>query len=115
MVEASWDQVELFVQRVAEEAGDVCGVYGPPRGGLTLATMLSHAMGKPMLMAPCDGCLIVDDICDDGDTLLHFRKTLDCTIATMFYVQGASVTPDLWALEKRRGDWVKFPWEVSRG
>lgn len=112
-IETTWGNVERFVDYVAEHAGEPKGVYGPPRGGLVLAVMLSHRLGVPMLMAPCDGCLIVDDICDEGDTLLHYRKALDCKIATMYHVQGAVVTPDLWMAEKRRGDWVVFPWEVA--
>lgn len=111
----TWSDVERFVNTLSKECGEVCGVYGPPRGGLVFAVMLSHMLHVPMLMAPCDGCLIVDDICDAGDTLWHFRKTLDCKIATMYYVDGATVTPDFWMLEKKRGRWVTFPWERSNG
>lgn len=114
-LEPSWHDVEKFVKACAKEFGEVCGVYAPPRGGLCLGVMLSHAMGVPMLLAPCDGCLIVDDICDGGLTLQHFRETLDCKIATMYYVDGATVTPDYWMYQKVRGDWVLFPWEVQNG
>ena len=107
----SWDDVERFVKKVTDECGEACGVYGPPRGGLTLAVMLSHRLNVPMLMAPCDGCLIVDDICDSGDTMWHHRKTIDCKIATMFYVRESAVTHDFWMFEKKQGDWVVFPWE----
>jgi len=107
----TWADVETFIEEASNQYRDVRGVYGPARGGLVFAVMLSHRLGVPMLMAPCDGCLIVDDICDEGDTLYHYRKTLDCKIATMYYVQGATVTPDFWMLEKTRGDWVTFPWE----
>lgn len=115
MLKPSWEEVELFIDRAAREFNGANGVYGPPRGGLVFAVMLSHRLGVPMLMAPCDGCLIVDDICDEGDTLRHYRKTLNCKIATMYYVQGATVTPDFWMLEKTRGDWVVFPWEAVDG
>jgi len=111
----TWEQVGKFVDAVSEECTQVNGVYGPARGGLVFAVMLSHRLKVPMLMAPCDGCLIVDDICDYGDTLYHYRKTLDCKIATMYYVEGATVTPDFWLLEKQRGDWVVFPLEEKDG
>ena len=111
-LKASWDDVERFVDKLADECGDVCGVFGPARGGLTLAVMLSHRLHVPMLMAPCDGCLIVDDICDSGDTMWHYRKTLECKIATMYYVRESAVTPDFWMFEKKQGDWVVFPWEA---
>lgn len=115
MLKPSWKDVELFIDRVAGSFDGVNGVYGPPRGGLVFAVMLSHRLGVPLLMAPCDGCLIVDDICDEGDTLYHYRKTLNCKIVTMYYVQGATITPDFWMLEKTRGDWVVFPWEAVDG
>lgn len=114
-LEPTWDDVEGFVDALSRETPPVKGVYGPPRGGLVFAVMLSHRMGIPVLMAPCDGCIIVDDICDSGKTLQHYRETLNCTIATMYYVQGASVMPDFWMLEKSRGEWVTFPWEVENG
>ena len=109
----TWEDIEGFVDAVAEWCDEPSGVYAPPRGGLVLGTMLSHKLGVPMLLAPCDGCLIIDDICDSGDTLFHYRKSLDCKIATMYHVDGASVTPDFWAMEKERGKWVTFPWERS--
>lgn len=111
-MQATWEDAERFVERLSEECGDVSGVFAPARGGLCLGVMLSHALGVPLLMAPCDNCLIVDDICDTGDTMLHYRNATDCKIATMFYVEGASVTPDFWMFEKERGDWVTFPWEA---
>lgn len=107
----TWADVETFIEHASNQYRDVKGVYGPARGGLVFAVMLSHRLGVPMLMAPCDGCLIVDDICDEGDTLYHYRRTLNCKIATMYYVSGATVTPDFWMLQKDRGDWVRFPWE----
>lgn len=107
----TWDDIEDFVNAVAEWCGDPVGVYGPPRGGLVFAVMLSHKLHVPMLMAPCKGCLIVDDICDTGDTMKHYRDSLDCKIATMYFVEGACVTPDMWMMEKERGQWVVFPWE----
>ena len=107
----TWEDVEDFVEAVAEWCGDVIGVYAPPRGGLVFGAMLSYKLGVPMLLAPCDGCLIVDDISDTGDTLIHYRRTLKCSIATMYYVDGSMTVPDLWLMEKKRGQWVVFPWE----
>ena len=110
-LEPTWSDVEEFVDAGAEWCGDPVGVYGPPRGGLVFGAMLSHKLHVPMLLAPCDGCLIVDDICDTGETMQHYRNSLDCKIATMYFVEGASVTPDMWLMEKERGQWVVFPWE----
>lgn len=115
-VTPSWDDVRGFVRQVCERTRDdrPVGVYGPPRGGLCLAVMVSHVLGIPMLMAPCRGCLVIDDICDSGKTLLHIRESYgdSVKIATMYFVDGALVVPDIWARKKAPDVWVVFPWET---
>ena len=115
-VMVSWDDVRSFARQVRDGciAHKPVGVYGQPRGGLCLAVMLSHALDVPMLASPCRGCLVVDDICDSGKTLLHVREAYDdsVTIATMYFVSGALVTPDMWAFRKAPDSWVVFPWET---
>lgn len=109
----SWEDVERYVRAVADcfKDREFTGVYGLPRGGCTLAVMLSHAMRIPYLERPKFGCLIVDDISDSGDTL-QFYKYNGYAITTMFYHKGTKTMPDYTLYEK--GDaWVRFPWEVG--
>ena len=70
-VYVSWNAIEKFVQNVVNQYKDkdITGVYGLPRGGLVLAVMVSHRLGVPMLMSPCEGCIIIDDICDTAGSL----------------------------------------------
>lgn len=86
------------------------GVYAPPRGGLCLGVIMSHKLGIPLLAAPCDGCLIVDDIADSGETLQHAVNSYDCFVATLAYSRECSFEPDFWKIEKT-GEWLVFPWE----
>jgi len=73
-------------------------VYGIPRGGVTLSTMISHRLGIPMvsdapgywmldwyhwrmkqgidLQSTCKNILIVDAICDTGKTLDYMTKDI---------------------------------------
>ena len=109
----TWDQVNEFIycltSVIQTQGKSFTGVYGPARGGLVFAVILSHKLNLPFLGAPQPGCLIVDDICDTGNTALAW-KDKGYYIATMFYKKGAKVTPDYWNMEK--GDlWIKFPWE----
>ena len=114
----SWDDVEsfvnIFVDKVKLEGKKFTGVYGLPRGGLVLAVMLSHRLDIPLLMAPSNGCLIVDDIADSGRSLLHFRENDtqfdNFYIATMFYHCRSNVVPDYYYLNKE-DRWIVFPWE----
>lgn len=114
----TWHDVDRFVYNVTYEYPNITGVYGLPRGGLTLAVMISHRLDVPMLASPCKGCLIVDDICDSGESLLHFVNNSsdpdasnDYIIATMYYKENKlNIVPDYYQYEK--GDkWIVFPWE----
>lgn len=107
-VSVTWDQVEEFVDRISLVAKASKGVYGVPRGGLILAVMISHAAGIPLLMAPCSGCIIVDDIADTGETLKRYSGKH--FIATMYYHKQCSFEPDFWLYEKKDG-WIIYPWE----
>lgn len=115
----SWGEVNYFLRVVSEKCAEtnIDGVYGLPRGGLVLAVMLSHKLKKPLLLAPTSNSLIVDDICDSGESLLHYysnssaeNETKRPVIATMFYKNNPLVKPDIYLYEKKN-DWIVFPWE----
>lgn len=117
----TWDQVEAFVSHIVNmyDGNHIpfTGVYGLPRGGLVLAVMISHRLHIPLLQAPAKGCLIVDDICDSGESLVHYIKNSSkseaakqFTVATMVYRPGAAVCPDNYLYEKV-DEWIVFPWE----
>lgn len=115
----SWENVEAFVSAVQKKYSEtnVDGVYGLPRGGLILAVMISHKLNIPLLQAPTKRSLIVDDICDSGESLLHYFKNSSSeentdrpVICTMFYKDNDLVIPDLFIYEKE-DKWIVFPWE----
>lgn len=115
----TWERVEDFIDEVVAlfQEGEVTGVYGLPRGGLVLAVMISHRLDIPLLTAPADGCIIVDDICDSGESLLHYYKQTSLepkssyNIVTMFYKENnLGVSPNYhWGYKK--DNWIVFPWE----
>lgn len=119
-VYVTWEEVEKFVHDVEDyltnEGINITGVYGLPRGGLITAVMLSHKLNVPMLMAPCDGCLIVDDIADSGRSLIHYTDNdtqfNKFTIATMYYHERSVVKPNFYKWYKG-DDWIVFPWEIE--
>ena len=115
----SWEMIEEFVHDVANNYANenVTGVYGLPRGGLVLAVMISHKMNIPMLMAPVDNCIIVDDICDSGESLLHYVRNTSANqinpyiIVTLYHKDNAlGIIPHFSPYEKGE-DWIVFPWE----
>lgn len=106
----TWEEVEEFIEQLSKELPDnISGVYGIPRGGLCLAVMLSHKINKPLLQAPHKDCIVIDDIADTGETLIHY-KSKNYYIATMYYHKQSKVVPDFWYKEKT-DKWITFPWE----
>lgn len=110
-VYVTWSDVDEFITLLSSHMNMklFTGVYGPARGGLIFAVIISNKFNLPFLGAPQIGCLCVDDICDTGDTALAWRNK-GYTIATMFYKKGSKVVPDYWMMEKE-DKWIVFPWE----
>lgn len=106
-----WTNIEQYVNNVCEKYKDrkLTGVFGLPRGGLVFAVMISHKLNIPLLMSPATGCLIVDDISDTGESLLHYNNN-GYLISTMFYRIGSLVVPDYWQY-KKTNKWIVYPWE----
>lgn len=115
-----WQAVERFVEELQKFYKDqpLTGVYGLPRGGLVLAVMISNRMNIPMLMAPVEGCLIVDDISDTGESLIHYAKNSSGLekpkyhIATMYFREGSQVVPEVF-LDYKKDRWIVYPWEEA--
>lgn len=119
----TWEEVDNFIDKVCSRYSSTAlsGVYGLPRGGLIFAVMLSHRLNIPLLSAPSHNCLIVDDICDSGESLLHYVRnssgeyfTDKYHIATMYYKENKlCVEPEFYS-DIKGNDWIVFPWEEKR-
>ena len=123
-VYVTWQQVKNYIDNVAKfiesEQMKCSGIYGVPRGGLVLATMLSYRLNKPLLQAPAKDCIIIDDIADTGKSLCHYTDTETnfnkYFITTMFYAEyNSCVAPDLCESIKHPDSWIVFPWEYDFG
>ena len=119
----TWKELENDVNsmydyiRVMSRAVDFKVVWGPPRGGLILAVMLSHRTGLPMIsnlryLNDYRPLVVVDDIADTGKTLEESRKIKDNIIMTLYYHKQSTVIPDYWVHEKKN-EWILFPWETE--
>jgi len=60
--------------------------------------------------------LLVDDIADSGETLLHVSNYIEqnfpevtCKTATLFYKKTSCFQPDFWVKEATQ--WIEFFWE----
>jgi len=136
----SWDEFERMSKELAERVkGKVDVVVGILRGGYFPAHMIAETLGleiyviryksyvktkkvgKPILVLPLIGdvsgkrVLLVDDICDTGDTLKAAKELLkqynpsDVKVATLFIKPSCEETPEFWI--EKSDEWVEFPWE----
>ena len=98
------------------------GIYGMPRGGLPLAVALSNMLNLPLLMAPIEKCLIVDDIFDTGRQAMPWirRYVLHNRAIIMFWYCNVSRLKDhvthaldniFWTQPTLKKEHYHFPWE----
>lgn len=112
--ELTHEQFVLAIRELAKQIGkhDFTNLYGIPRGGMVVAVYLSHYTGIPLtqVLSPDKDVLVVDDICDTGDTIGSLAE--DFHTAVIYYNKKyTDVVPDFWVFEAT--DFIKFPWETE--
>ena len=74
----TWAQIEEAVAAMAGYCKSLnkkfTGVLGLAKGGLIPATMLAYKLNLPLLMNPVEDCIIVDDDCWSGVSLMQFNR-----------------------------------------
>ena len=92
-----WDDVQGLLAALGDRLAEDAVVWGVPRGGSHVASMLS-ARGVPVALAPEEATIAVDDVIDTGRTAERVRRRYG--IETL-----ALVT-------RREGEpYYLFPWE----
>ncbi|QQO91739.1 phosphoribosyltransferase [Flavobacterium phage vB_FspM_immuto_3-5A] len=107
----SWDDINVLVEdlcnTIATSGAEIKSIAGIKRGGLIPAVMVSHKLNIPYVDRINKDTLVVDDICDTGETL---KKSIAMYTATLHYKPTAGFTPDFYAKEVG-SDWIVYPWE----
>ncbi len=106
-----WDDISVLVEElcntIAMSGVQIKSITGIERGGLIPAVMISHKLNIPYVTKINKDTLVVDDICDSGETLSNIVAGYT---ATLHYKKTASFTPDFYS--KEVGDeWIVYPWE----
>lgn len=115
----SWQEFEgdipklvLEIKRLARRKSGFNGIYGVPRGGLTLAVKLSHMLDLPLILGGVTKkTLVVDDVSDTGSMLAPLKER-GATIATIFYKPWSKIVPDIWL--RKTENYIEFPWEKTK-
>jgi uncharacterized protein len=107
----SWDDINVLVEdlcnTIATSGVQVKSITGIKRGGLIPAVMVSHKLNIPYVDRINKDTLVVDDICDTGETL---KNSIAMYTATLHYKPTAGFTPDFYAKEVGT-EWIVYPWE----
>jgi hypoxanthine phosphoribosyltransferase len=123
----TWEDVQSAVDKIAEQVKHVQWdtIVAVMRGGLVPARMVAAKLGVKN-MAVWDGgsrwgdsgwtlgdmpgnVLIVDDICDTGQTVERAKRTFGAPVAVLVSKSPVADYIGVWMGEDER--WVVFPWE----
>ena len=120
----SWNDIEALVDNLVEQINQLDKkpfyIYGIPRGGAIPGVWLSQKIkikyqqinsSQISKTADLSHILIVDDICDSGETIKKIKENFPkCQTATLYYKETAIDKPDIYG-ETVGEEWVVFPWE----
>jgi hypoxanthine phosphoribosyltransferase len=108
-----WDDINILVEdlcnTIKQSGAQIKSITGIERGGLIPAVMISHKLNIPYVTKINKNTLVVDDICDTGETL---KNMVSGFTATLHYKPTASFTPDFYSKEVST-EWIVYPWERS--
>jgi hypoxanthine phosphoribosyltransferase len=115
----TWGDIEHLVDVLANEITtkqpQIDSIMGLPRGGLIPAVMLSHRLKLPLVFEPTVKTLIVDDICDSGETFMDMlEKHPFNAFASLHYKPHTSkIIPTCYGNEFFSNAWLVYPWEIK--
>ena len=120
-----WSKIDSLVfqllYRIRTSDLEFKNIYGLPRGGLIPAVMLSHRLNIPLAKGDISpDTLIVDDICDSGETLDKFVKKHQTLYSFPFNLKTAVIhykphtscfEPTFYSKKWEKDIWLVYPWE----
>lgn len=121
----SWEEIEVLVNnlslKIKNSKTKYKNIFGLQRGGLIPAVMISHQLGIPMAKGDIGPTtIIIDDICDSGETLDKLVKDyqtlyafpFNLNTAVLHYKPHTSCFEPTFHSELYLSDyWLVYPWE----
>ena len=142
----SYELIEFFagalINRLKHKNLKFDYVIGFGRGGLIPATIIAYKLGIPVLnygvssyinkdktpeynvyqnidfdnLPKSSRLLVIDDICDTGETFKHFRSMTKpnvwaATYAALFAKESSSINVDFYSSLAGEDQWIVFPWD----
>ena len=113
--------IDILSLKINKSKIEYKNIFGLQRGGLIPAVMLSHQLGIPMAKGDIGpDTLIVDDICDSGETLDKLVKKYQTLYSFPFNLKTAVLhykphtscfEPTFYAEKWNKDVWLTYPWE----
>lgn len=136
----SWEEMHRNAKALAWrliDKGPWRAVVGVARGGLIPATIVARELGVRVVDTVCvahyeetlvlpepkvikmvagdgEGCIVVDDLVDTGDTFACVRKYLPKAHYASIYAKPTGKDQvDSYVMEISQDTWIHFPWEQA--
>lgn len=108
------DIIDSLIKKYKSQFSKYQYIYGIPRGGLLLATVLSYKLDIPVIYRLDDqeNVLVVDDICDSGKTINRFLNKYDTLVLFVNNKVNNDIKPTYY-YNNSDGEWVVFPYEYD--
>lgn len=109
----TWEDITSFAYFVDNiyRTGGYSSLMGIPRAGMFLALYVSLLFGHPLVFAPTEGVLIIDDDTISGTNLLPYYDKGD---SVMFGVYpDAPLLPTYVFCHFETGERIIYPWDLN--
>ena len=112
----NWENVGSLVNKICatilKDYPNIDSIHGIKRGGLIPSVMISHQLGLPWTYEILPNTLVVDDICDSGETLHNYAGVYT---AVLYYKPHTSIfKPNICGKTHNGDEWIIFPWESEK-
>ena len=112
----NWENVGSLVHKICatilKDYPNIDSIHGIKRGGLIPAVMISHQLNLPWTYEILPNTLVVDDICDSGETLHNYAGVYT---AVLYYKPHTSIfKPNICGKIHNGDEWIIFPWESEK-
>ena len=110
-----WKEIEglvnILCHIIERDYPNIDSIHGIKRGGLIPSTMISHKLNLPWTYEIFPNTLVVDDICDSGETLHNYAGVYT---AVLHYKPHTSIfTPNIYDKAHNGDEWLYYPWETD--
>ncbi len=112
----NWENVGSLVNKICatilKDFPNIDSIHGIKRGGLIPSVMISHQLNLPWTHEIFPNTLVVDDICDSGETLTNYAGVY--TAVLVYKPHTSTFKPNIYARVHSGDEWIIYPWESEK-